>query len=122
MFHCLANDAANLVVGGQSANRSLPAWKQVYRSLQHGAAKNACGQGEVLGKFPKEIEDFANHFVSMQKKRHAADYDPLAKFTKSEVTTDIETTEFVIREFSKAKVKDRRAFAALVLFPARKER
>lgn len=58
----------------------------------------------------------------MQKKRHAADYDPLAKFTKSEVTTDIETTEFVIREFSKAKVKDRRAFAALVLFPARKER
>jgi hypothetical protein len=39
-------------------------------------------------KFPKEIEDFANAFLAMQDKRHSADYDPHAKFTKSEVLTE----------------------------------
>ena len=39
---------------------------------------------------------FANAFVTMQEKRHAADYDPNAYSRKSEVAIDIEMVERVI--------------------------
>jgi hypothetical protein len=70
-------------------------------------------------KFPKEIEDFANAFLAMQDKRHSADYDPHAKFTKSEVLTDIALVEKAITDFEATDAKDRRAFCAHVLFKRR---
>jgi len=76
----------------------------------------------MISKFPKEIEDFANQFHAMQIKRHQADYDPDASFLKSEVVQDILTVERTIGAFKKVSPKDRRAFAAYVLFrPRRKE-
>jgi len=72
-----------------------------------------------LKKFPKEIEDFGNAFVTMQEKRHRADYDPDEKFFKSSVIQDIDDTEAVIGGFKKTALKDRRAFAAYVLFRPR---
>jgi hypothetical protein len=119
MFHALARDCADLMVGGKSSDRSKHAWRQVYRALEHGTAKNACQNNGILSKFPKDVEDFANQFVAMQIKRHQADYDPVEKFTKSGVLTDIETARIVIEGFAKVAVKDRRAFAAHVLFKQR---
>ena len=55
----------------------------------------------------------------MQEKRHAADYDPSVRFTKSEVVADISATKEAITEFLKVPLKDRRAFAAHVLFKKR---
>ena len=74
---------------------------------------------EILKQFPREIEDFGNAFVAMQKKRHAADYDPTDVYYKSAVLQDIQDTETVIKNFAGASVKDRRAFAAFVLFKRR---
>jgi len=68
-----------------------------------------------MSKFPKSIEDFGNAFVTMQIKRHEADYDPEERFKKSEVLQDIDNAELVIVEFIKAAVKDRRAFATYTL-------
>lgn len=105
------------MVGGGNADRSKPAWKQVYRALEHGTAKNACQKNNsTLKKFPKDIEDFGNFFVGMQQKRHSADYDPAATFYKSAVEQDISDAESVIERFQNAPIKDRRAFAAFVLF------
>jgi hypothetical protein len=112
----LAKAGADLMVGGQNSARSKHAWRQVYRALEHGAAKNACGNSSIVSQFPKEIEDFANMFVGMQIKRHGADYDPSYKCTRSEVIRDIESVEIVIKGFAQAPMKDRRAFAAHVLF------
>ena len=56
----------------------------------------------------------------MQKKRHAADYDPEAAFSKLEVIQDIDEAENVIRQFPRAPVKDRRAFAVYLLFDIRR--
>lgn len=103
------------MVGGTGATRSRPAWKQVYRALSHGPTRKAC-VSKSLEKFPDQVQDFANMFVQMQAKRHAADYDPTTRSTKSEVLLDIEAVEAVINDFVKVPVKDRRAFAALVLF------
>ncbi len=66
----------------------------------------------MLARFPKEIEDFANMFETLQAKRHAADYDPFSRFTLQDVRTLISTAEAAIRKFQASAIKDRRAFAA----------
>ena len=67
-----------------------------------------------MSRFPTEIEDFAYEFVQAQIKRHDADYNPLASYTRSELLSDIYTAEAVIGNFKHAPLKDRRAFAAWV--------
>lgn len=103
------------MLGGPGASKGVMAWRQVYRSLEHGFAKNACSE-KMISKFPKAIEDFANAFVTMQEKRHSADYDPYIKLTKSEVALDIAITEQVIADFKLENMKDKRAFCTWVLF------
>ena len=60
MFHLLAKTCADGMLGGVNASRSNRAWRQVYRALEHGSAKNACKNHHTLKLFPKDIEDFAN--------------------------------------------------------------
>ncbi len=55
----------------------------------------------------------------MQTKRHSADYDPTARFTKSEVVQDIATVRQAIEAFNGQPRKDRIAFCAFVLFKKR---
>jgi hypothetical protein len=73
----------------------------------------------ILPLFPPAIQDFANAFVTMQEKRHDADYDPYVKFTKSAVAADIALVRQAITDFIAEPTKDRRAFAAHVLFKSR---
>ena len=70
--------------------------------------------------FCVEIRDFASHFVRLQDRRHQADYDPVEPFYKSEVQRLIVETRTVLDEFEKADRRERRSFAALVLFRARR--
>ena len=119
LFHCLATCNANMLVGGPGANRSQPAWRQAYRGLQHGTVRQRCERQNIIIKFPDEIQDFAERFVDMQQKRHEADYDPDATFSKSDVIQDITDAEDVIRCFNSVPVRDRRAFAVYVLLPLR---
>lgn len=107
------------MIGAGEAARRNSAWRQVYRALDHGAAKTACGNQTIMKKFPKAIEDFGNKFIEMQIKRHNADYDPNQKYYKSAVQQDIADAATVIGNFQKEAAKDRRAFAALVLFKIR---
>ncbi len=72
-----------------------------------------------MSKFPREIEDFANAFVALQEKRHMADYDPSARFSKYEVQRDIVAARTFIEGFQAARAKHRRAFAVYVLFRTR---
>ena len=68
LFHCLATSNANMLVGGPGASRSQPAWRQAYRALQHGTARQRCERQGIIIKFPGEIQDFAERFADMQKK------------------------------------------------------
>jgi hypothetical protein len=72
MFHALMRCCADLLIGGSGSNRSKPAWSQVYRALDHGAARSACSNETMIAKFPREIQDFSNAFVQLQSKRHQA--------------------------------------------------
>ena len=119
LFHTLARCCANVLIGGTSADRSKHAWKQAYRALEHGVVKRCCQKSAIMEKFPQEIQDFAAMFVTMQEKRHSADYDPEARTYKSTVLIDLQSVEKVISDFSKVPIKDRRAFAAYVLLKTR---
>jgi len=88
----------------------------VYRALSHGYAKSACADQRVIRKFPVAIADFGEKFVEMQQKRHDADYNPYARFYKSDVLADIAITERAILAFLTAPKKDRQASASWVLF------
>lgn len=73
----------------------------------------------MIAKFPASIQDFANTFVSMQDKRHDADYNPNKKFAKSAVIQDVATVKQSIADFNAVPVKDRKAFCVFVLFKKR---
>jgi len=77
LFHTLCNSGANLLVGKGAKSKTRRAWTQVYRSLQHGPSKTACDDKKIVGRFPTAIQDFAHMYVTMQEKRHLADYDPI---------------------------------------------
>jgi len=119
MFHCLAHCCATTLVGGPNADRSEPAWRQAYRALEHGRARSSCSNKDLLSRFPREVQDFANNFVSLQEKRQLADYDPFARFTKLDVQEEIAATRIMIEGFQSVPVKHRRAFAVYVLLRTR---
>ena len=121
LFHGLASCCADTIAGDSPANRDPLAWNQAYRALEHRTARNRCKKKDEIKRFPPEIEEFAEQFADLQLKRHRADYDPNASFSKNEVIQYIHAAENVIRCFTKASLKDRRAFVAYVLLPIRKE-
>lgn len=115
LFHALARNCADMLIGTTKKSRSDAAWLEVYRSLGHGTAKSACEDGRI-NKFPSDIHDFAVVFAELQSIRHAADYDPSARFRKTAVRASIDRAKIAIDSFGKAPTKHRRAFASWVLF------
>ena len=120
LFHALALCCANMVVGATRRNRSQPAWRQTYRALEHGHAKNQCNNQAVIGRFPPGIRRFAESFAEIQQERHGADYDPEATFYRDEVLQLIEEAENAITQFDGVPSIDQRAFAVFVLFRSRR--
>ena len=119
LFHTLAKTGADLLIGKTKGFRSNPAWRQVYRGLDHGPARKACEQKTTMEKFPQSIQNFGEMFVEMQKARSKADYDPDSKFSKFLVEDYIDRTREAMKGFGKADVKDQKAFCAHVLFKSR---
>ena len=122
LFHCLAENCADMVVGGPSARRrSREAWRRVYRSLDHGPARRRCGERDAVSGYTSEIRRFAQIFIQMQDLRHSADYDPGAEVpSREEVIQYISDAEDVIRQLPNASTVDRRSFAVHVLMSARR--
>ncbi len=112
MAECCADEFFNRNRRGQ------PGWVRIYRALNHRQAQESCRSKETRS-FPLEIRDFASRFIDLQDQRHRADYDPVATFYKSDVQRLIVDTRAVLDEFERADRRERRSFAALVLFRAR---
>jgi hypothetical protein len=70
--------------------------------------------------FSPDVQAFASIFVTLQQLRHDADYDPIARFNKSEVLLYISQAETAILGFELCNIPERRAFAAHVLLKSRR--
>ena len=119
LFHALSRCCANMLVGATPASRSQQAWRQVYRALEHGHAKNQCSNWNILSRFPYQIQEFGRLFVAMQRQRQDADYDPYGQFFRSDVLGFIDQAKKVLPEFADTDTRDQRAFAVHVLFRVR---
>ena len=121
MFHCLANDAANLIIG----KKRSPAWHRVHRAPEHGVLKKACQNKETMKGFgfPPEIHYFTETFLVLQKMRQRADYalddNPQDPYYDKRVLGFIDSAKFAIEQFEQVDVQHRRNFVAYVLFKAR---
>lgn len=116
LFHGLAECCAD-----EFFNRSMrgdPGWVRIYRALNHRRTEEAC-RTKNMDPFSSKIRNFAFYFVALQNHRHRADYDPLAKFGKSDVLGLIMHAQDALADLERADRRERRALAALVLFRAR---
>lgn len=117
LFHLLSRQCADLFAGQDPDDRSDPAWLQAYRGLNHGTVRSRCGNGQYVARFPPAVRQFAGTFLQLQVARHAADYDPSAKFGNKDVLAAIEDVASAMAAFETVSEKDRRAFAVYVTAP-----
>ena len=115
VFHCLAATVADTLMG----KRRSEAWHQVYRSPEHGGARSACRNRQVMHGFPPEIRSFAGRFIILQKARQRADHALEGRYYKLDVRAAIDMAETAIVQLDRANVEHRRRFAAHVLFRQR---
>jgi hypothetical protein len=114
----MAKDAADMLVG-TGPSRPDKAWAHIYRSLQHGDAKTACGAVRNLG-FPPNIVACAAAFVKLQEERHDADYNPGHRVLRADAVAAIDRAEKAIEELRAAERRDRKAFAVHLLHKKRR--
>ena len=115
MFHALCQSNADTLVGQSPPDRPADLWVETYRALQHRAAKNRLASYIQMIQDPV-LRNFGRVFVNMQQ-RISADYDPRARFVRSEVVTSISRTEAAVHTFYNAPVLIRRRLAIYLLVP-----
>lgn len=121
LFHCLARNAADMLVGSDSSTRSNKAWLQVYRALNHNTVFKRCDDA-LIERFPTTIQEMGYYFKAFQLKRHEADYDPEFRTDVQSTRQDLEFTNSVIEDFFTEREKDLRAFAAYLIIEQRAEK
>ena len=117
LFDQIARDAANLLVGaGPDGDYGI--WRQTYRALDHGNAKNACTLLKNLG-FPEPLCHCGEAFILLQAARHKADYDPYHRVSRADALDAIELAEAAIKNLVTSNRRDRKAFAVQLLLKRR---
>ena len=118
MFHALCRNCADTLVGTAGTNRSIGAWQQAYRSVEHNFAKNQCSRDEIK-RFPSGIQDFAETFVVTQRIRQLADYGPQFIIPRSNTQIVIRSAQKAINKLEGTDRKDRLAFAVWTVLKKR---
>ena len=121
MFHALALSCANTLIGATRANRDQTAWRQTYRSLDHGHARRQCGNRSAMRRFPEDARRFGRMFIDMQLQRNFADYDPDTRLFRSDVLQLIDEAEGTIDLFEALPPTARRPFSVHVLLRPRRD-
>jgi hypothetical protein len=83
VFHEPCRQIADQHVG--ATLRRDPRYALIYRSLDHGRAKDACKKIAADAASSAEAAQIAATFVTSQEARHQADYNPTPRFRVSEV-------------------------------------
>ena len=128
VFHFILTAAADQFAGAK--DRNLPRYELIYRSIDHQSVRSICAETakpELPAKlaryapsgFDQPIRSFARIFAELQEKRHAADYDPLIKFSFADASTAIAQARAAVRYFQEGKPDQRKAFLTFLKFKPR---
>ena len=114
MFHALCQSNADTLVGSSPAGPDVVLWLDTYRTLEHRVAKNRLAS-YIAVRQELAVRDFAQTFGSMQEQRISADYDPTARFVRSQVMAFIDRSEDATRAFVSVPAHARRSLAVYLL-------
>ena len=118
LFYALCYSNASVLTGRTAGRPPYPlAWTRTYRAMDHGPASDAMRR--QAANMPVALRNFIATFRFLQEQRHRADYDPEARFRRSEVVSLINRSETAIQTFFSANDSERRTLAAVVLLRAR---
>ena len=98
MFHALCQSNADALVGSSPTGSDIELWLDTYRTLEHRVAKHRLASYTAVRQ-ELAIRDFAQTLGSMQEQRIGADYDPTARFVRSQVMAFIDRAEDATRAF-----------------------
>jgi len=121
LFHALLLLAANQLVGSSPQKRQTLAWAKIYRSVEHGKARNCCVE-VAKGRWPasQDLQRFAAAFTSLQADRFDADYDPRRRFSLPEVQLLLKTAAEAREALTAVSAQEALEFAAFILCGDRK--
>lgn len=129
VFHMVLAAAADQFIG--RARRRGIVYGLCYRRIDHSTLRNLCNavknptlsmpyrQYEPRRGFSPNLKSFAASFVELQQGRHAADYDPMIRLSRSDARLAVRTARTAMRRFSRVPARQRAVFLALLLFPPR---
>jgi hypothetical protein len=129
VFHFTCAALGDYFVG--ATHRSSPRHALVYRSIDHRALRELC-QGIVRATPPpklarylpsgglgRDMVAFCGIVPELQDRRHRADYDPTAAFTRTDGHAAVTAGRSAVRRFRAAPVAERAMFLTLLLCPPR---
>ena len=119
LLHFVCNSAADLYVGEDERSRRKPAWRHIYRGVNHGTVLAGCRDKEFVRLFPYAFEYFALTYLNAHGWRISVVYDPFGTTELSLVLKMIAETETALEGFELSDRDDRKAFLARLMFPKR---
>lgn len=129
VFHAIATEAADVIIG--RANRTTPAYRLVYRTVDHKSLRDLCASltKSVLplkyasyaphGGFGSDLVALSAAVVELQEKRHLADYDPLFRARLSDAQLAVRMARDALERLERSARSKRKAFCSLLLFSPR---
>lgn len=129
LFHAIVRSAADAFVGVR--HRRQPRYETVYRSFEHRQMKTNCEAVDkpMLGakaakamghsSVSQQIRDVASAFVTLQERRHWADYSPGGKISRSEARDVVDLAELAITQLGASGADERRNFLAYLMSDVR---
>jgi hypothetical protein len=118
LFHAVAEMCAKELVA--ASQQPWPAFRHIYRSLDHGQAKSVFRALSGDADFGREAKDVANIFVNLQEERHGADYDPKYSLSQKELRTVLDSAERACDLVSGIPKSERKFLASRLIGRTRK--
>lgn len=129
IFHFALTALADEFVG--KTKRTSSRYTLVYRSVDHRTFKDVCSEAKKptpaaryasyvpKNGFGPNIQLFSAAAVDLQERRHAADYDPLSRFSADEARLAIASAESAVMRFRRETQERRKLFLTLLICPPR---
>lgn len=119
LLHFVCSSAADMYFGEDEQSRRKPAWRHIFRGVNHGTVLAGCRDKEFVRMFPYAFEFFAETYLNAHESRISSEYDPFDTYLLSNVLNMITETEKALNGFEVADCDDRKAFLARLMFPKR---
>lgn len=132
-FHSVVEASTAFAAGAGNPGRDVRAF--LSRSVSHTSLNSIC-KDVAGGNWPKQVakrlgrspalpsvslRDIGNRFVQLQQSRHLADYDTLARFTRTNVLILIGEAQSLLNDVGQLAGNERALFLSLALVGARRD-